>query len=65
MIDKLRKTTINEKMDVNVLKKFSQAHRFKKMVLTIIASQVRSKDIDDIAQLFKTLNTKNDGVLSR
>lgn len=65
MIDTHKKITIHEKMDVNVLKKFSQAHRFKKMVLTIIASQVKSKDIDDIAQLFKTLNTKNDGTLSR
>lgn len=65
MIDKMKKATINQKMDVNLLKKFSEAHRFKKMVLTIIASQVKSKDIDDIAHLFKTLNTKNDGSLSR
>lgn len=65
MIDKMKKATINQKMDVNILRKFSQANRFKKMVLTIIASQVKSKDIDDIANLFKILNTKNDGSLSR
>ena len=65
LIDKQRRVTISQKMDVSSMKKFSEANRLKKLVLTIIASQVKSKDVDDLAKLFKSLDLNNDGQLSR
>lgn len=52
-------------MDVSSMKRFSEANRLKKLVLTIIASQVKSKDVEDLAKLFKSLDLNNDGQLSR
>lgn len=65
LIDKQRRVTISQKMDVSSMKKFSEANRLKKLVLTIIASQVKSKDVEDLAKLFKSLDLNNDGQLSR
>lgn len=51
-------------MDYNTLQKFSRCSTFKKIILTIIASQVKSKDIEAITKLFKSLDVNSDGVLS-
>lgn len=64
MINKIRPSN-GQKIDINVIRKFGDTNRFKKMVLIIIASQMKSKDIDEIANLFRILNTKNNGILSK
>lgn len=65
LIDRQRRATISQKMDVATMKRFSESNRLKKLVLTIIASQVKSKDVEDLAKLFKSLDLNNDGQLSR
>lgn len=55
--------TINKKLDVTVLRKYSESNKLKKLILTIIASQVKSKEIEEISKLFKSLDVTNEGQL--
>lgn len=65
MINKVRTNANSQKLEITALKRYTEANRFKKLVLNIIASQVKSKDIEDLTNQFKAMNTKNNGTLSK
>lgn len=48
----------------NKLRDFTSASRLKKLALTVIASEMKAKDIEDLKKLFKGLDKNHDGMLS-
>lgn len=49
---------------MGTLKSFQSSNRFKKVVLTFIASQMNETEIVRIGEQFQKLDKNNDGVLS-
>eukprot|EP00928_Gymnodinium_smaydae_P063002 TRINITY_DN46710_c0_g1_i1.p1 TRINITY_DN46710_c0_g1~~TRINITY_DN46710_c0_g1_i1.p1 ORF type:complete len:492 (-),score=87.01 TRINITY_DN46710_c0_g1_i1:132-1607(-) len=50
---------------VKRLQNFNASRRMKKMCLTVIASQISKKDIEDLRQYFKSLDKNGDGTISK
>eukprot|EP00931_Biecheleriopsis_adriatica_P121413 TRINITY_DN96498_c0_g1_i1.p1 TRINITY_DN96498_c0_g1~~TRINITY_DN96498_c0_g1_i1.p1 ORF type:complete len:505 (-),score=123.69 TRINITY_DN96498_c0_g1_i1:90-1409(-) len=47
------------------LMKFNQARRLKKMCLTVLASQMQEKDLQELQKYFVSLDKNGDGTISR
>lgn len=62
----LLKDDNTEKLSINLitLKSFQTSNRFKKVVLTYIASQMNETEIQQLSKEFQKLDNNNDGVLS-
>merc|ERR1712159_329351 len=50
---------------ISALQSFNKMRKFKKMVVTMIATQMKEKDIEDLRTIFKGLDKDFDGTLSR
>lgn len=46
------------------LKQFSMMNRFKRRALRVIADHLSSEEVEDIKEMFKMLDTDNDGIVS-
>jgi len=50
---------------VRRLQAFNQSRRLKQVCLTVIATQLQKKDIEELRQYFKSLDKNGDGTISR
>ncbi|KAG2601689.1 hypothetical protein PVAP13_5KG605500 [Panicum virgatum] len=46
------------------LKQFSRMNRFKRRALRVIADHLSAEEVEDIKEMFKTMDTDNDGIVS-
>ncbi|KMZ63815.1 putative Calcium-dependent protein kinase [Zostera marina] len=46
------------------LKQFSMMNRFKRKALRVIADHLSTEEVEDIKEMFKTIDTDNDGIIS-
>nr|ACG37185.1 calcium-dependent protein kinase, isoform AK1 [Zea mays] len=46
------------------LKQFSRMNRFKRRALRVIADHLSAEEVEDIKDMFKTMDTDNDGIVS-
>lgn len=46
------------------LKQFSRMNRFKRRALRVIADHLSAEEVEDIKEMFKAMDTDNDGVVS-
>lgn len=51
-------------LNIENLKKYTNSQMLKKAVLTFIASRLKSEDIHNLTEIFKSLDLNNDGYLS-
>jgi len=62
--DSRQETRLPSDLGAN-LKKFSSATKLKKVALTLMATQMKEEEIEDLKQSFAALDTNNDGTLSQ
>jgi len=51
-------------LNIETMKSYTQANKFKKAVLTYIASRLKDDEIKDLKEIFTSLDKNNDGTLT-